>query len=76
MPDPSFYSRMGRLSSIILILPSAMAAGWILGYYLADRYLRIFPWGTIVMTMVGAGTGLYEIVKILNSDRGNNGDQS
>jgi F0F1-type ATP synthase assembly protein I len=76
MPDSSFYARMGRLSSIIFVLPSAMAVGWILGYFLIDRYLRIFPWGTIIMTMAGAGAGLYEIIKILNLDRENKDDQS
>ena len=76
MPDPSFYSRMGRLSSIILILPSSMAAGWLLGYYLVDRYLKAFPWGTIILTMVGAGAGIYEIIKILDVSGSNKGDQS
>jgi F0F1-type ATP synthase assembly protein I len=67
---------MGRLSSIIFVLPSSMAAGWVVGYYLVDRYLSIFPWGSIILTMVGAGAGLYEIIKILNVDRKSNGDQS
>jgi len=61
---------MGRLSVIIVILPSSMAAGGILGYFLFDRFLGIFPWGTILMTLFGAGAGFYQIVKLLN--RGQN----
>jgi len=76
MPDTSFYSRLGRLSSIILILPSSMAGGWLLGYYLVDRYFSSFPWGTIILTMAGAGAGLFEIFRILNDDRRRSLDQS
>jgi F0F1-type ATP synthase assembly protein I len=57
---------MGRLSAIIVILPSSMAAGGMLGYYLLDRFLGIYPWGTILMTLFGAGAGFYQIVKLLN----------
>jgi F0F1-type ATP synthase assembly protein I len=46
-----------------------MAAGWILGYYLVDRPFSVFPWGSVSMTLVGAGAGLYEILKILVSDQ-------
>jgi F0F1-type ATP synthase assembly protein I len=74
MPDPSFYSRIGRLSSIIFILPSTMAAGWVLGYYLIDRYFSIYPWGSLSLTLVGAGAGLYEIVKILSMEKRGKGD--
>jgi F0F1-type ATP synthase assembly protein I len=53
-----------------------MAGGWFLGYYLVDRYFASFPWGTIALTMAGAGAGLYEIFKILNDDRRRSVDQS
>jgi len=75
MPGPSFYSRIGRLSSILFILPGTMAAGWIVGYYLVDRYFSTFPWGSISLILVGAGGGLYEIIKILVSDQRNKGDR-
>jgi F0F1-type ATP synthase assembly protein I len=60
---------LGRLSAILFVLPSTMAAGWILGYYLVDRPFSVFPWGSVSMTLVGAGAGLYEILKILVSDQ-------
>jgi F0F1-type ATP synthase assembly protein I len=55
---------MGRLSAIITILPSAMAAGWILGYLL-DRLAGTFPLLAIVTTLIGAGAGFYQIARIL-----------
>jgi F0F1-type ATP synthase assembly protein I len=42
-----------------------MASGGLLGYFVLDRYLGIFPWGTILMTLFGAGAGFYQIVKLL-----------
>ena len=74
MPDQSFYSRMARLSSIVMILPGSMAAGWLLGYYLLDRFVTRFPWGSLVLTFLGAGAGFYEIViLLLNDPRSNRG---
>ena len=69
LSEPTFYARLGRLSAIILILPSSMAGGWVLGYYLADHYLGTFPWGSILCTLLGAGAGFYEIVRLLMLDR-------
>jgi F0F1-type ATP synthase assembly protein I len=60
---------MGRLSAIITILPSAMAAGWILGYLL-DRLAGTFPLLAIVTTLIGAGAGFYQIARILAGERG------
>ena len=69
MADPSFYSRMGRLSAIITILPGSMAGGWVLGYFAIDRIFHTFPWGGIAMTLLGAGAGFYEIVRLLMRDQ-------
>ncbi len=69
MPGPSFYARVSRLSAIILILPSSMGAGWILGYFALDRWLGTFPLGSIIFTLVGAGSGFYQIMKILALDQ-------
>ncbi len=59
---------IARLSAIITILPASMAAGWVLGYFTVDRYLHLFPWGSITFTLIGAGAGFYEIIKILAPD--------
>ena len=74
MPNASFYSRIGQLSSIILILPSCMAVGGLFGYYVVDRYLGVYPWGTVVLVLLGAAAGFYEIVKILILDQRSKGD--
>jgi F0F1-type ATP synthase assembly protein I len=68
MAERSVYAKMGRLSAIIVILPSSMASGGLLGYFVLDRYLGIFPWGTILMTLLGAGAGFYQIVRLLTHD--------
>ena len=75
VPDQSFYSRMGRLSSIIMILPGSMAAGWFLGYYVLDRYVTRFPWGSLILTFLGAGAGFYEIMRLLLHDQRSNQDR-
>ncbi len=61
----TFAEWLARLSAIVTVLPASMFAGWLLGYYLLDRFLHAFPWGSILGTMVGAGAGFYEIVRIL-----------
>ena len=76
MRDTSPYARMGRLSAIITILPAAMAGGWILGYFVVDRYLNSFPWGSIIGTFLGAAAGFYEIVRLLIQDQRDQSDQS
>ncbi len=74
MPDSSFYSRIGRLSSIIFVLPASMGVGWIVGYYVVDHYLATYPWGTVSLILLGAGAGLYEIMKILAFEQQNKSD--
>ncbi len=64
---------LARLSAIITILPASMAAGWIIGYYLVDQNLHVFPWGSLVLTLLGAGAGFFEIVRILMPGRKQNG---
>jgi hypothetical protein len=68
VPDPSFYARMARLSGIMLILPSAMGGGWLLGWGV-DAALGTFPVIAIAMTIVGGGAGFYQIYRLLIQDR-------
>ncbi len=67
---------MAKLSVIMTILPSFMAAGWIVGHYIVDRYLLAYPLGTLLMIFLGAGAGFYEIVRILIRDRGDAGSDT
>lgn len=74
--DSSSYARMGRLSAIITILPAAMAGGWVVGYFVVDRYMNSFPWGSIVATLLGAAAGFYEIVRLLIQDQRDKSSQA
>jgi len=65
MAGKSFYARMSRLSAIMMILPTSMAGGWALGYYLVDRSFNTYPWGSLLLAFVGVGAGFYEIYRIL-----------
>ncbi len=71
MPEsrPSFYSALSRLSAIITIIPASMAAGWMFGHYVIDRYLGSSPWAGILFILIGAGAGFYEITRILTDKR-------
>jgi F0F1-type ATP synthase assembly protein I len=69
MPNASFYARIGRLSSILFILPSCMAVGGGIGYYLVDRHFGTYPWGTVILVLLGAAAGFYEIIRILMLDQ-------
>ncbi len=73
MPDPSIYAKIGRLSSIVMILPSSMAVGWVFGYYVIDHFAGTYPWGLIIGTLVGAGAGFYQIFKLLVQDEKSKG---
>ncbi len=75
MPEGSPYARIAKLSAIITILPSSMAAGWILGHYVVDRLFGSYPWGTMLMIFLGAGAGFYEIFRILMRDRSDAGSR-
>ena len=65
----SFYTALGRLSAIITIIPASMAAGWVFGHYVVDRYLKITPWGGVAFILIGAAAGFYEILQILAPNR-------
>jgi F0F1-type ATP synthase assembly protein I len=69
MASTRLAQSIGRLSAIIFILPSSMAGGAALGYFAVDPHLGTYPWGTIVLTMAGAGAGFYQIVRILTGER-------
>ncbi len=51
-----------------------MAVGGIVGYCLVDRYLPTYPWGTIILVLLGAAAGFYEIIKTLILDQRSKGD--
>jgi F0F1-type ATP synthase assembly protein I len=46
-----------------------MAVGGGIGYYLVDRHFGTYPWGTVILVLLGAAAGFYEIIRILMLDQ-------
>jgi F0F1-type ATP synthase assembly protein I len=67
MAKTSAYQRLARLSAIIMILPSCMAGSGGFGYFVVDRFGGVFPWGTVIFTLLGGGIGFYQIFRILTA---------
>jgi ATP synthase protein I len=65
------YRKLAEMSSIILMLPSAIAFGLFSGYWL-DRWLGTQPWLLIVFTLLGVASGLLSLIRgIAKLTRGN-----
>lgn len=56
--------RLAELSSLGLILPSSIAVGLFLGYFL-DRWLGTAPWLLLVLTVLGIVSGLLSLFRAL-----------
>lgn len=57
-PQVAFYSSLG------FILPVATVGGYILGWYL-DQQLHTEPALAVVMGILGAAAGIYEVLRIV-----------
>jgi F0F1-type ATP synthase assembly protein I len=58
------FRRLAELSSIALILPSSIAVGLFLGYYL-DRWLGTDPWLLLIFTVLGIASGLLSLFRAI-----------
>ncbi len=56
--------RLAELSSIGLMLPSSIAVGLFLGYFL-DRKLGTAPWLLLALTVLGIASGLLSLFRAL-----------
>lgn len=65
MAEKNIYRRIAEWSAIIFILPSSMAAGAALGYYMMDKWLNTTPLFAIVFLLLGALAGFIHIYKLL-----------
>ncbi len=54
--------RLAELSSLGLVLPSAIAVGFLFGYLL-DKWLGTRPWLLLVFTVLGIISGLLSLVR-------------
>jgi len=60
-PDRSFdFKKFGEISSLAMILPSSIAVGLFIGYYL-DKWLKTEPWMLLVWTILGMISGLLNL---------------
>ena len=56
--------RLAELSSIALILPSSIAVGLFMGYFL-DKWLKTGPWLLLTFTVLGIVSGLLSLFRAL-----------
>jgi len=56
--------RLAELSSIALILPSSIAVGLFMGYFL-DKWLGTAPWLLLTLTVLGIVSGLLSLFRAL-----------
>jgi len=59
------YRKIAELSSLVLMLPSSIAVGLFLGYYL-DKLFKTQPWLLLVFTLLGVFSGFYSLLRGLN----------
>lgn len=64
-PSRIDYKKIAELSSLVLLLPSSIAVGLFLGYWL-DKLLHTDPWLLIIFLLLGTASGLYSLIRGLS----------
>ena len=59
--------RLAELTSIGLMLPSSIAVGLFMGYFL-DRWLGTAPWLLLIFTVLGVASGLLSLFRALRKE--------
>ncbi len=59
------YRKLAEVSSLAMILPAGIAVGLFFGYWL-DKWLKTDPWMLIIWTLLGAVSGLINLIHGLN----------
>ncbi len=59
------YKKIAGLSSLVLMLPSSIAVGLFLGYFL-DKLFGTQPWLLLVFTLLGVISGFYSLLRGLS----------
>lgn len=59
------FRKVAELSSLALMLPSSIAVGLFLGYFL-DKLFGTQPWLLLVFTLLGVASGLYSLIRGLS----------
>jgi|GEM_PF-447936 ATP synthase protein I len=61
--------RWAEISSLVLTLPSSIAVGLFMGYYL-DKFFRTHPWLLLTFTVLGVISGLLSLYRGLKKYQG------
>lgn len=61
------FRRLAELTSIGLMLPSSIAVGLFMGYFL-DRWLGTEPWLLLIFTVLGVVSGLLSLLRALRKE--------
>ncbi len=64
-PSKTNYRKIAAISSLGLMLPSSIAVGLFLGYYL-DKFFGTRPWLLLVFFILGIVSGFYSLIRGLN----------
>ena len=64
-PSKIDLKKIAGLSSLVLMLPSSIAVGLLIGYYL-DKWLGTDPWLLIVFLLLGIFSGFYSLLRGLS----------
>ena len=59
--------RLSELASLGLILPSSIAVGLFIGYFL-DRWMGTAPWLLLSFTVLGIVSGLLSLLRALKKE--------
>ncbi|MFQ6108490.1 MAG: AtpZ/AtpI family protein [Candidatus Aminicenantales bacterium] len=59
------FRKIAELSSLVLMLPSSIAVGLFLGYFL-DKLFETQPWLLLLFTILGVVSGFYSLIKGLS----------
>lgn len=54
------FKKFGEISSLALVLPSSIAVGLAIGYFL-DKWLHTQPWMLLVWTILGVVSGVLNL---------------
>jgi ATP synthase protein I len=68
------YRRLAALSSLGLMLPSSIAVGLFMGYFL-DKVLGTAPWLLIIFTLLGVASGFLSLFRGLKKFGVENDDE-
>ena len=71
--NKSQFKKMLAMSSIGLVLPTSIAIGLFIGYYL-DKWLHTHPWMLIIFLLFGVISGFVSLFRELNRLKDENGN--